>query len=56
MTFVVEISSLRGGSMPTRQSRYDFAVSKQAVLFLANNVGGLLRHVVSRDDGWGEAL
>ena len=42
--------------MPTQQSKYDCAVSKQAVLFLANNVGGLLRHVVSRNDGWGEAL
>ena len=40
--------------MPTQQSKYDCAVSKQAVLFLANNVGGLLRHVVSRNDGWVE--
>ena len=37
--------------MPTRQSKYGCAVSKQAVLFLANNVGGLLRHVVSCNDG-----
>ena len=37
--------------MPTRQSKYDCVVSKQAVPFRANTVGGLLRHVVSRNDG-----
>ena len=54
MTFIVEISSLRGGRSPTWQSIYVWAASTQAVPFRANTVGGLLRHDVPRNDGGSE--